>query len=647
MASTLSAVGNNGINFEYWFDQLIDHNNPSAGTFKQRYFFSDQYWTGDGAPIILQTPGETSADGWWSQLQNGHMQNKMMGELGAAGVILEHRYWGKSLPVPDLTTQNLQWLTVEQGVEDLKYFAQNVQLPLSVTSTQPDRAPWVNVGCGYSGILAAYTQEKHADVFASAYASSAPVQADGDFWEYWEPVEQGMPWNCSSDLAAAVAYIDDILENGKSRQVGRLKSMFGLEALEDDDFGRALTYPLTTWQQLQAYDYQQNGKPLFFQFCDAIEVREDGTINQSQEGVGMPQALENWAAFYKTIGPDKACPDTGGSCYSSYNYSDPFYTDTSIANTIRGWEWLLCTQLGFYQTGGNSRIVSRSVTNESQSRQCAHLFPSPSGAATNSSAFNTTTSADALNMQYGGWNLMATNLFVTNGEYDPARSASLSSRSAPAFVDTPTQAITVIPNAHQCWDWNSENAAINPDVIQAQELGISKIRGWLTEWYTAHPNVNHTIPPAPIDPESATTIASLNNTILGMKDEIAKLRSQSQGAIASYVLNGVLVLALLAALGFLIRERSSRRPRRPPIRAAPESETQAQTARLISPPMSPPPPRRQSSEPDSWRASRASRISEPLLPTERPQPNRYSLGTGSTSALFISGRHGSFSFERP
>lgn len=145
MASTLSVVGNNGINFEYWFDQLIDHNNPSAGTFKQRYFFSDQYWTGDGAPIILQTPGETSAEGWWSQLQTGYIQNKMMGQLGAAGVILERqsrslrrlgpgsdcpplrpdRYWGKSLPVPDLTTQNLQWLTVEQGVEDLKVCRQH------------------------------------------------------------------------------------------------------------------------------------------------------------------------------------------------------------------------------------------------------------------------------------------------------------------------------------------------------------------------------------------------------------------------------------------------------------------------------------------------------------------------------------------
>lgn len=82
----------NGVDFEYWFDQLIDHNNPSAGTFKQRYFFSDQHWKGDGSPIILQTPGEASADGWWVMLQDGLLHNKMMEALGAAGIVLERAF---------------------------------------------------------------------------------------------------------------------------------------------------------------------------------------------------------------------------------------------------------------------------------------------------------------------------------------------------------------------------------------------------------------------------------------------------------------------------------------------------------------------------------------------------------------------------
>lgn len=34
----------------YYFDQLIDHKNPSAGTFKQRYYFTSQYYE-PGGPI--------------------------------------------------------------------------------------------------------------------------------------------------------------------------------------------------------------------------------------------------------------------------------------------------------------------------------------------------------------------------------------------------------------------------------------------------------------------------------------------------------------------------------------------------------------------------------------------------------------------
>ena len=63
----------------YEFDQLIDHRNPSLGTFKQRYWHTyefyepgiyyhallkmlETYWS-VGGPIILFTPGETNAGG--------------------------------------------------------------------------------------------------------------------------------------------------------------------------------------------------------------------------------------------------------------------------------------------------------------------------------------------------------------------------------------------------------------------------------------------------------------------------------------------------------------------------------------------------------------------------------------------------------
>ncbi|KIJ58525.1 hypothetical protein HYDPIDRAFT_34098 [Hydnomerulius pinastri MD-312] len=46
----------------YNFDQLIDHDNPSLGTFCQRYWMSWEFYE-PGGPIILTTPGEENADG--------------------------------------------------------------------------------------------------------------------------------------------------------------------------------------------------------------------------------------------------------------------------------------------------------------------------------------------------------------------------------------------------------------------------------------------------------------------------------------------------------------------------------------------------------------------------------------------------------
>jgi hypothetical protein len=66
-------------NTTYYFDQLIDHNDPSKGTFKQRFWHTYEFYepgmflpsvsTGirdiamTGGPIIFMTPGEGNADG--------------------------------------------------------------------------------------------------------------------------------------------------------------------------------------------------------------------------------------------------------------------------------------------------------------------------------------------------------------------------------------------------------------------------------------------------------------------------------------------------------------------------------------------------------------------------------------------------------
>lgn len=34
------------------FEQLLDHSNPSLGTFSQRYWWNSEWWDGEGSPVF-------------------------------------------------------------------------------------------------------------------------------------------------------------------------------------------------------------------------------------------------------------------------------------------------------------------------------------------------------------------------------------------------------------------------------------------------------------------------------------------------------------------------------------------------------------------------------------------------------------------
>ncbi|KAG9045422.1 hypothetical protein FS837_006332 [Tulasnella sp. UAMH 9824] len=485
----------------HYFDQLIDHKNPSRGTFKQRYFFTDKFWTQQGAPIVLNNPGEESADGFDAWLTSPvSLQKALMRSFGAAGVVLEHRYWGKSSPFETLTTAHLKYLTLDQAIEDVRYFVEHVKLPWTkkATSSHPDKVPWVNMGCSYPGMLSAYTQEKYPNKFAAAWASSAPVQAQGDFWQYFEPIEEGMPKNCSKDLAAVIRAVDHTLVHGRKTEKQKLKDLFGLYNLKDDDFAQALVYPLYSWQSMQASAYATSGEDSFFRMCDAIETHPDGRVEESSKGVGMPTALNNFANYIK----DAVAPcdyGQGGSCLSTYDYSTEFYKNLFVDNGVnRQWYWMVCNEFGWFMDGdpGNySSIVSSLVTIKYKLRVCNHLFPNADGSPGNFHPSTYRTNAN----HGGGWNIRAKNLFVVNGQFDPWRSASLSSRWAPKFRNTPHQLVEVIKGGHHCWDFNLDGAKYNPDTKRVVDKGVKTVQGWLKQWYRAHPKVKNSLPRSRVD----------------------------------------------------------------------------------------------------------------------------------------------------
>ena len=76
----------------------------------------------------------------------------------------------------------MTYLTLNNSISDLTYFAQTAALPWDKGSkSNADNAPWVLIGGSYSGALTAWTAIISPGTFWAYSASSAPVEAISDY----------------------------------------------------------------------------------------------------------------------------------------------------------------------------------------------------------------------------------------------------------------------------------------------------------------------------------------------------------------------------------------------------------------------------------------------------------------------------------
>lgn len=287
----------------------------------------------------------------------------MAERMGAAVIIVEHRYWGESSPFMELTSENLKYLTLNNSIQDMIYFARNFKAPFddAAGATAPDRVPWVFSGGSYPGALSGWIAAKAPGTFWAFHSTSGVVQIVRDFWAMFEPVMEAMPRNCSRDVSAVVDYVDGVLESGSPAQKDELKAKFMLEGLTDADFGAALENG--PWL-LQGTDFYSANKTLggvginvFHQFCDYVEnVWPNSTTLAipGEEGVGTSRAIDGYAKWFTEIRLPGNCADYGyedwqgnysTGCLQNQNASSPQYHDLRVNNTVnRQWMWMLCNE---------------------------------------------------------------------------------------------------------------------------------------------------------------------------------------------------------------------------------------------------------------------------------------------------------------
>ncbi|OAA60147.1 Peptidase S28 [Cordyceps fumosorosea ARSEF 2679] len=470
MAEITGAAANTGDVKQSWFDQLIDHSNPSLGTFKQRYYYSTAYYNGPGSPVSLDAPSEAALPPSRVDLSNATMPGFIAQNLAGAAIALEHRFYGESTPIGSGSTPNtqtLQPLTLENAIDDLVYFARNVKLPFDPDGlSHPDRAPWTLSGCSYSGALSAWTERLAPGTFWAYEAGSAVVEARDDLWQYYGVIGEALPQNCSADWKLVMAHIDDVLMNGSDGDKADLKRNLGVVGASDQNAAESAASWVSSWQS-QQYFY---GYTRPFQVCDYIEnqLPEQYEPTPGAQGLGLDKALQGFFRYMQA---------GSGSSSPQDNSFDP-------------WLWQLCNEpFEWWQTeraGTPLHMTTGYDTEESQRNETCSLFPDVGNYKV---GVKLGRNADTVNKLTGGWGVTnTTRLAWVNAEFDPWLYATVSSPDRPggALQSTADAPVYWLRGTAHCNDYLTGNYAVNDDARAMFDGVAANMKQWADDFYKQH-----------------------------------------------------------------------------------------------------------------------------------------------------------------
>ncbi|KAN0131018.1 peptidase S28 [Lactarius tabidus] len=469
------------------FTQPLDHfRKTTDATFEQRFWVNSRHYKPrPGAPVIVIDGGETSGEDRLPFLDTG-IADLLARVTGGVGVVLEHRYYGQSIGVQDLSTDSLRWLTNEQALEDSANFMRNVKFDGIDEDLTAHNTPWIYYGGSYAGARAAHMRVLYPDIVFGAIASSAVTHAVLTNWEYMDVIRLAADPKCSSNLVNSITTIDSLLKIRTLR--GQLKKLFGLGGLaSDQDFVSVLTYPLDFWQA-RNWD-PAVGSTTFDHFCatlngDTPTMKDTARTVHLPGGLNVNVGLLNYAKWIReNVVP--LCPQEAGltmeECFGTSDASR--YQVTSLVEDWRLWVFQYCTQWGYLTTAppsGTPSIISRLLDIDYEHKICVQAFPPGKHYAV--PPLPNITAVNSL----GSFHIEADRLAFIDGEVDPWRPYTPHSTYGGAVErdDTLLRPFKIIPGGVHHWDENGlKNTSEEPEEIRRihSEM-IEFVKVWLEEW---------------------------------------------------------------------------------------------------------------------------------------------------------------------
>lgn len=422
-------------------EQLLDHFNIfDDRTWQMRYLSNGEFFKA-GAPMFIFLGGEWEiSPGYVITGQMFDMAKKTNGMM----YYTEHRYYGDSQPLKDLSSESLKYLSIDQALADVAYFIKDRK------ANEPglENSKVVVVGGSYSATMATWMRLKYPSLVDAALSSSAPLLAIEDFYQYYEVVSKNIEINsppCLSILQVAMAEITDQISSPAGKAA--ISTAFNTcKTVQDTNPHRAYFFSAITEIFAGLVQYARTGE--IKQECDKI-IAKQGT------------SMEKLGAYVRD--------QYGGDCMGDYDDFVEEYSSTEMSfDMYRQWFYQCCTEFAFWQTTSSSeQVFGPEVTVELYHNICTDLYGKEFTAELTQKGIERT------NNMYGGLDIDVTHVMSVHGNVDPWHAIGV-------LHDINEISPTVVVNGtSHCADLGSISSNDLPELAAAKQRSQDEILRWI------------------------------------------------------------------------------------------------------------------------------------------------------------------------
>ena len=389
-------------------------------------------------------------------------------EHNALLVDVEHRFYGKSLPTKDVSTHNLQYLSSDQALADLARIVTAIKKEYSSPHSKV-----ITFGGSYPGNLAAWFRLKYPSITSGSIASSGPLKAKSNFYEYMEVVGQSLMYfsgsACYDAFTEASNKVAKLASEGPgSKGMATIEKDFNTCAPIANDLDLATFYS-NVMGNVQGTVQYNNEKAGVLNVTDICAAMTDNNHDPYTNFVTLSNR------FTKEMGED--CEDI------SYKATIDYLADTSVPtdlndpnsasalNAARSWIYQTCNEFGYYQTTDSKQqpfYGMKELNLDYYYKMCHDMFD----------GWNAEPNTEFTNTKYGNTHIDSTSTVFTAGTIDPWHALGVTNYTSPLKEYPSDLPVYILGTAH-CEDMHSPSSDDPESLTYARKIVAENVAKWL------------------------------------------------------------------------------------------------------------------------------------------------------------------------